>query len=114
MINFYQCIERDIKPLHETFTRYLAPVTVSHLIDIEMVSQLNIPPLVIPLFSKTRLPLTLRIITPPRKCHLCGTFVIRANNQAHKQGVSSSFWPQRIAQTGFSTVITALFKPYLM
>ncbi|WP_429067880.1 hypothetical protein, partial [Aeromonas veronii] len=37
----------------------------AQLIDIEMPPQLNIPPLVIPLFGKTRLPLTLRIITPP-------------------------------------------------
>ncbi|VXA83921.1 hypothetical protein AERO8C_160074 [Aeromonas veronii] len=70
--------------------------------------------MVIPLFGKTRLPLTLRISRRHIDFHLCGTFVIRANNQAHKQGVSSSFWSQRIAQTGFSTVITALFTPYLM
>jgi len=41
LINSSQCIERDITPLHETFTSYLDPVTVSQLIDIEMAPQLN-------------------------------------------------------------------------
>ncbi len=48
-------------------------------------------------------------------CNRCGlAFLIRANNQEHKQGVSSSFWPQRIAKTEFGAVITALYTPHFM
>jgi len=101
-------------PRHETFTCYLAPATLSHLIDNEMVPHLNIPLWSYPCLARRGYRSPCGLSRRHIDCLLCGTFVIRANNQVHKQGVSSSFWPQRIAQTGFSTVITALFTHPLM
>ncbi|MGL6418833.1 hypothetical protein ACSZMW_13945 [Aeromonas allosaccharophila] len=73
------------------------------------------------LFDNTRLPLTLVDYHSGAHfadCQLCGgcrlAFLIRANNQEHKQGVSSSSRPQIIAKTEFGAVISDLFPSHFM
>ncbi|MFM5016968.1 hypothetical protein [Aeromonas veronii] len=112
-------IESGDLPLPKTFTRYFPPATVCQLTHIGMTPQPHIRSFGIPLFGNTRLPITLvdyHSGAHGADCQLCGgcrlVFLIRANNQEHKQGVSSSFWLQRIAKTGFSAVITALYTPH--
>ncbi|WP_156129297.1 hypothetical protein [Aeromonas allosaccharophila] len=121
MITSFHGIESGVLPPSKNRYPHFSPATVCQLTHIGMTPQPNIRPFGIPLFGNTRLPLTLVDYRSNAHCADCQlysgcrlTFLIRANNQEHKQGVSLSFRPQRITQTEFGAVISNLFPSHFM